>query len=231
MRYILILSMLISFNVNAQCKDYIISVRGDTLNCVDVKGKKQGRWVVKVESLRGERGYEEEGEYINNKKEGTWRRFSLQGDLTAIEGYRWGNKNGQSTYLNPMGDPVRQESWRAVNPDNPYDTVNVMDPNNPGIILRKEIVKMEGFSLKHGTWKYYAVGGVIEKTENWYFDKPARRDGDELLPIDVSENTTLVKSDTLSKKNLTKPQAILDYEKKNAGKKKIKVRDGKTGGG
>ena len=223
--------MLISFAANAQCKDYILGVRGDTLNCVDVKGKKQGRWVVKVESLRGERGYEEEGEYINNKKEGTWRRFSLQGDLTAIEGYRWGNKNGQSTYLNQMGDPIRQESWRAVNPDNPYDTVNVMDPNNPGLVLRREVVKMEGFSLKHGTWKYYAAGGVIEKTENWYFDKPARRDGDELLPIDVSENTTLVKSDTLSKKNLTKPQAILDYEKKNAGKKKIKVRDGRTGGG
>ncbi len=229
MRYILILSMLISFTANAQCKDYIIGVRGDTLNCVDIKGKKQGRWVVKVESLRGERGYEEEGEYINNKKEGTWRRFSLQGDLTAIEGYRWGNKNGQSTYINQMGDPIREESWRAVNPDNPYDTVNVMDPNNPGIVIRREVVKMEGFSLKHGTWKYYAAGGVIEKTENWYFDKPARRDGDELLPIDVTVNTS-TKSDTVAKKVLTKPQAILDYEKKNSGKKKIKVRDGKTGG-
>ncbi|MFN2440145.1 MAG: hypothetical protein ABR503_13160, partial [Chitinophagaceae bacterium] len=102
--------------------------------------------------------------------------------------------------------------------------------NDPGKILRKEIVKMEGFSLKHGTWKYYAPGGVIEKTENWYFDKPARRDGDELLPIDVTDNATIAKSDTSKKKNLTKPQAILDYEKKNAGKKKIKVRDGKTGG-
>jgi hypothetical protein len=116
-----------------------------------------------------------------------------------------------------------------VNPDNPYDTVNVMDPNNPGIVLRREVVKMEGFSLKHGTWKYYAAGGVIEKTENWYFDKPARRDGDELLPIDVTDITS-TKSDTVAKKVLTKPQAILDYEKKNSGKKKIKVRDGKTGG-
>ncbi len=67
----------------------------------------------------------------------------------AIEGYRWGNKNGQSIYINQMGDPIREESWRAVNPDNPYDTVNVMDPNNPGLVLRREVVKMEGFSLKH----------------------------------------------------------------------------------
>jgi hypothetical protein len=28
---------------------------------------------------------------------------------------------------------------------------------------------------------------------------------------------------------VTKPQAVLDYEKKNSGKKKIKSRDGQTG--
>ena len=51
--------MFVSFNVNAQCKEYIIGVNGDTLNCVDMNNKKQGRWVIKVDNLRGERGYEE----------------------------------------------------------------------------------------------------------------------------------------------------------------------------
>ncbi len=64
-------------------------------------------------------------------------------------------------------------------------------------------------------------------------DKPAQKVGDELMPIDVSDTgkNATGKSDTTAtaKKNLPKPQAILDYEKKNAGKKKIKVRDGKTG--
>jgi len=50
---------------------------------------------------------------------------------------------------------------------------------------------------------------------------------DDIKPISVS--STKSKSDTAGKKTLTKPQAVLDYEKKNAGKKKIKVRDGSTG--
>ena len=61
MRFIIILLLFVSFNVNAQCKEYIIGVNGDTLNCVDMNNKKQGRWVIKVDNLRGERGYEEEG--------------------------------------------------------------------------------------------------------------------------------------------------------------------------
>ncbi|MBD0278779.1 MAG: hypothetical protein ICV81_12575, partial [Flavisolibacter sp.] len=131
MRYLLVLLLFISVNAFAQCKQFIIGVKGDTLNCVDMKGLKQGRWVVKVESLRGERGYEEEGVFINGKKEGTWRRFSLEGDLIAIENYRWGNKNGKCIYLSNMGDPLREESWKAVNPDNPYDTVDVYDLHDP----------------------------------------------------------------------------------------------------
>jgi hypothetical protein len=50
---------------------------------------------------------------------------------------------------------------------------------------------------------------------------------DDIKPIKVGASKSL--SDTASKKTVTKPQAVLDYEKKNAGKKKIKVRDGSTG--
>jgi hypothetical protein len=228
MRYLLLPLLLISIQSFSQCKEYIIGVKRDTLNCVDFKGKKQGKWVVKVDALRGEPGYEEEGVFLNGKKEGMWRRYSLQGDLLAVENYRWGNKNGQNIYFTNIGDPIRAESWKAVNPDHPYDTVDVYDMHDPTKVIRKELVKLDGFSLKHGVWKYYGVGGVIEKEEYWHLDKPANMLGEDLLPIDITDTN---KSDTSStaKKNLPKPQAILDYEKKNAGKKKIKVRDGRTG--
>jgi hypothetical protein len=65
-----------------------------------MKGQKQGPWVVHIDDLRGERGYEEEGIFWNDKKEGTWRRFSLEGDLIAIENYRYGYKDGKNTYFN-----------------------------------------------------------------------------------------------------------------------------------
>lgn len=233
MKYILILVLLISSGAYAQCKEYIIGMKGDTLNCVDVKGLKQGRWVIHVDNLRGERGYEEEGEFKNGLRTGVWRRFSLEGDLIAIENYRWGQKDGRNVYFNNMGEPLREESWRAIDPQNPYDTVNVYDVNDPTKVVGKKVVKMETLSVRHGTWKYYdPFRGTIESTEQWYMDKPARKGGedDELLPIDVSDNDATAAKEEAPKKSVTKPREVLEFEKKNAGKKKIKVRTGQTGG-
>ena len=231
MRYIFFFLMLVSSTAFAQCKEFIIGVKGDTLNCVDVKGLKQGRWVVRVETVRGERGYEEEGEFSNNLKVGTWRRFSLEGDLIAVENFRWGHKDGRNVYLNNMGEPLREESWRAIDPKNPYDTVNVYDVNDPSKVVGKKVVKVESASVKHGTWKFYnPFSGAIEETQQWYMDKPARKDGDELLPIEVTDNDAkAVKADNKPKVT-TKPKEVMEFEKKNAGKKKIKVRTGATGG-
>jgi hypothetical protein len=97
-------------------------------------------------------------------------------------------------------------------------------------------VKVEPNSYKNGTWKYYDPQmGTIEKTEQWVMDKPkekekavAATDEDDLAPIDPVNGEATVKKE--EKKNLTKPQAVLDFEKKNAGKKKTKVRTGQTGG-
>jgi hypothetical protein len=85
----LILALAVAHLSFAQCKTYIIGVKGDTLNCTDNAGLKQGKWVVKTPPLRGEPGFEEEGEFKNNKKEGYWRRYSEQGDILAIENYKW----------------------------------------------------------------------------------------------------------------------------------------------
>ena len=230
MRYILIIFLLISINGYSQCKTFIIGVKGDTLNCTDMKGKKQGRWVNELPPLRGEPGYEEQGGYINDKKEGQWQQFTLDGDLLAIENYRWGNKNGRCQYFTRVGQPLREESWKAVNPDNPYDTVDVYDLHDPTKVTDRVVVKLDGFTLRHGTWKFYDPDyGTITKTEQYHLDK-LRTETDDLAPIDISTNgVSKVKSDTASKKTLAKPQAVLDYEKKNAGKKKVKTRDGQTG--
>ena len=233
MRFLFLIALFVSLNAFGQYKSFIIGPKKDTLNRVDLKGLKQGPWVIRVEDNRGERGYEEEGYFVNSKKEGVWRRYSLEGDILAIENFRWGNLDGRSQYFTPMGDLLREESWKAVNPDDPYDTVAVYDVDDPNKIIGTTVVKLEGFTLKHGTWKFYDPNyGAIIKTEKWFLDKPATGDpgkDDDLKPVDITDNKTKAKSDTVNKKNLPKPQAILDYEKKNSNKKKIKVRDGKTG--
>lgn len=230
MRFLFLILLLISINGFSQWKSYIISVRGDTLNRIDLNGKKQGPWSIHVDDLRGERGYEEEGYFENDKKEGTWRRYSLEGDKIAEENYRWGNKDGKCTYYTYTGGLLRVESWKAVNPDNPMDTVNVYDVKDPTKVVDRVVVKLTGFTLKHGLWTYYdPYEGTVESTERYWLDKLVTDDNedDELKPIGIS--TSKNKSDTAGIKKVAKPQVVLDYEKKNAGKKKVKTRDGQTG--
>jgi hypothetical protein len=126
----------------------------------------------------------------------------------------------------------REESWRAMDPSRQYDTVPVYDIHDPSKLLNMVVVKNEGVSLKHGQWNYYdPTEGVIVQTEKYQLNKLVTDNGetvdDDLRPIGMAN--TKAASDTSGKKTLAKPKAILDYEKKNSGKKKIKSRDGRTG--
>jgi antitoxin component YwqK of YwqJK toxin-antitoxin module len=233
MRLIPVFFLFISLAGNSQWKNYIISVKGDTLNRVDMKSRKQGPWVVSVPDLRGERGYEEEGYYENDLKEGIWRKFSLEGVKIAEETYRWGKLHGKQYYFTYNGGLIREESWRAIDPANAYDTVPVYDLKDPSKILTMAVVKNDGVAMKHGKWLYYDPReGTVEATEVYVMNKLQTDDGymindDEIRPVAISQGKQ--KSDTAAIKTTQKPQVILDYEKKNSGKKKIKVRDGNTG--
>jgi hypothetical protein len=201
----------------SQTGSYIIGVKGDTLNKIDSKSMKQGKWVNKVEELRGEPGYEEEGEYINNRKEGTWRIYSLDGDLIGLEFYKWGNKDGLCQYFNTSGSLIREENWRALNPDKLYDTLVIEDIDHLNE-YKTVIVKNEGVAIRHGLWKFYNPStGMIYKTETYTMGKL------ETHKTDPGSDSTRTVS-----KTLVKPKEVQDYEKKNAGKKQIKVRDGQT---
>jgi len=233
MRFIILFFILISINGFGQLKDFTIGVKGDTLNRVDMKGKKQGPWVIHMDDLRGERGYEEEGYFLNDLKEGTWKRFSLDGIKIAEENYHWGKLSGKQQYFTYNGGLLREESWRAMDPANAFDTVSVYDLKDPTKEIDRVVVKNDGYAVKHGKWNYYdPTEGVITATEVYFMNKLQTDDGgmvsdEEIKPISVT--AVKVKPDTASKKTATKPQAVLEYEKKNAGKKKIKVRDGATG--
>lgn len=219
MRFFFLLFMFASITAHSQWKDYKIGVKGDTLNKIDMKGLKQGKWINHVDELRGEPGYEEEGEFKNNRKEGPWRIYNLSNDLTGLEIYRWGNKDGVSQYFNASGELTREESWRAMNPDKAYDTLEVEDIDHLNS-FRTVIVKNDGVAIKHGMWKYYnPATGMIFKTETYTLGKLEHPSAGKQ---DSTTNTAISKS-------LAKPKEVQDYEKKNAGKKKIKVRDGATG--
>jgi len=107
MRLTFLICLFFAFNGYGQLKKYSIGIKGDTLNIIDSKGMKQGKWVIHINELRGEPGYEEEGLYVKDKREGPWRKYTIMGDLVAMENYKWGNKDGQSMYFNGLGELLR----------------------------------------------------------------------------------------------------------------------------
>jgi hypothetical protein len=205
----------------AQLKSFKISERGDTINKIDKKNMKQGKWVLRTEELRGEPGFEEEGRYKDDAKEGIWRRYNLQGDPIGFETYLHGGKDGLQQYYSPLGELVREENWKGYNPDAPYDTIAVYGTGSNEIIEYK-IVKAQQYSVKHGTWKYYeTVTGRLLKTEEW-------KGNNLVLPNAPKTEIAGGKSLGGVKKVVAKTPEMLEWEKKNKGKKKA-IRNGQTG--
>ena len=141
--------------------------------------------------------------------------FNLMGDLVGIENYRWGLKDGLARYLNPDGTVRFEQSWKALNPDKVYDTIQVEDLDKLDS-YHEVIVKNEGAALKHGTWRYYdPQSGRLIRTENYELGKLKTEDAQAM-------------TEPTEKKAVQKPKEVLEFEKKNAGKKKVRFKDGST---
>ena len=204
-------------NSFAQYKEFKINAKGDTINVVTKDAFKHGKWIIKMPELRGEPGYEEEGIFVKGKKEGLWRRFTLEGDLLATENFKKGGKHGIQQYFTFLGNPIREESWKGYDPDSPYDTIAIYGTGSNEIVEFR-IVKAEQYSVKQGDWKFYEpeTGNVI-KTEKW-----------ERNNLINQGNTIAAVATNLEKKKIEKTPEMLEWEKKNRGKKGA-IRDGKTG--
>ena len=204
-------------NSFAQYKEFKLNAQGDTINAITKDGQKQGKWVLHIDEVRGEPGYEEEGVYKKGVKDGFWRRYNLEGDLIAVEHFVLGGKDGLQQYYTYLGDLLREENWKGYNPDAPYDTIAVYGTGSNEIVDYK-IVKAEPYSVKDGEWRYYEPGsGRLIKTEQW-----ARNN----LLVPGGPKKEVATTDKAKKPEKT--AEMLEWEKKNKGKKKA-LRDGKTG--
>ncbi len=234
-KYTLTLMLLGALTAHSQCIEYSLTSNGDTLNCKDKKGIKHGKWVHKIEEIRGEPGYEEEGVYEKDQKIGFWRIFNLQGDLIGIENYRFGQKSGLQQYFSISGSLIKEESWLAHNPENPTEMVEVYDINDPNKVYMVE-VKLDASAVPHGLWKYYEPGsGSLIKKENFILGKldDGSGTGNGMIKKegkDAAAKDDHSKPETKEKpKEKPKPREVMDFEKKNEGKKNVKMRTGATG--
>ncbi|MFM7357031.1 MAG: hypothetical protein ACKO1T_00495 [Sediminibacterium sp.] len=188
---LVILSCLFYFVAGAQIeyKSFVKSSRGDSINKIDMSDRKQGKWVEKFPSLRGNPGYEEEGYYEGDLKVGTWKRYNLMGDKIAEENYRFGNKDGRCLYFNVAG-LIREEYWRAPRKlgKQQLDTIQVPDPGDANRFI-KVVIKMEGQSKRHGTWRYFdPVYGRILAEETYVLDELQTNKAPAIVPADTATN-------------------------------------------
>jgi hypothetical protein len=113
-------------------------------------------------------------------------------------------------------DLIREENWRAFNPDSPYDTIPIYGTGSNEIINYK-IVKAEQYSVKHGTWKFYDPStGRLIKSETYNYGAPPKEPEDDVA----------LKDDKVKK---VKPKEVQEFEKINSKKKKVLLRQGNTG--
>ncbi|MES2429496.1 MAG: hypothetical protein V4556_01090 [Bacteroidota bacterium] len=217
------LLIVISNSVSAQYKEFKLSADGDTLNAIDKKGLKQGKWVVTFPELRGNPGYDEEGMYKNDKKEGVWRKYTAEGDLLAMENFKYGGKDGIQQYYSFLGSLEREEEWHSYNPDAPYDTIPVYGTGSNEIIEYK-IVKASQYSVPHGQWKYFDNSGRVSKVDRY-------ERGRLMLDTEKKEEVAATEGAVKEKpKEKAKPQEVLEYEKKYSKKKREHMeRTGATG--
>ena len=108
-----------------------------------------------------------------------------------------------------------------MNPKNPYDTVTVYDdPHNPFRSERK-VVKLDGSTVKNGTWTYFDPStGTVAKTERYVLGK-----------LESALGGTATRTPSDRPQGQSRLQKWSNTTKQNSGKKKIKVRTGETGGG
>lgn len=213
--FFLIISIAIATPVNAQLKSFQLNPQGDTINAINKEDQKIGKWVYEVGELRGEPGYVEEGMYKKGEKHGFWRKYTTQGDLLAVENYILGGKDGLQQYFNFLGDLEREENWRGYNPDSPFDTIAIYGTGS-GEIVDYKLVKAAPYSIKHGEWRYYEPGtGRLLRKEQWSNNNL------------VNPNAPKTATKTYTKPDkVDKTPAMLEWERKNKGKKII---DGRTG--
>jgi len=167
---LLILSPLFSFGQNDGWSDFMIAPNGDTVNALDGKGYKQGLWVHEQEKDKGEIGFYEYGEYIDDRKNGDWKRFSLDGLMIFKESFIDGNKYGEALYYD-RGYLYCKGNYLALRSRYKYDTILVEIPDTEGEFKEVVVETNRGF-VRHGPWTYYnAPSRDIERVETYSVDE------------------------------------------------------------
>ncbi|HLO72107.1 MAG TPA: hypothetical protein VK167_14605 [Flavipsychrobacter sp.] len=158
-----------ALSVSAQTVKPSPSLPSGDVNKKDSKGKPDGMWVLSAPPRMGEPGFTEFGLYDHGHKAGIWYKMDGAGQLTSSETFRNNVLDGEAKYYE-NGRLTCIGYYRGLNPQYPFDTFYVTDPETHKEIRR--IIPTERSSLKHGTWRFYdADNGRLMREEDYQIDE------------------------------------------------------------
>ncbi|MDA9072187.1 toxin-antitoxin system YwqK family antitoxin [bacterium] len=120
MKLLSTLVIILSFVLNAPAQTFELN-RADTINKIDVNRKRQGYWMIKAQPPKF-REYPagnlvEEGNYINSRKEGLWKKYFPSTQLKSEITYKGSRPFGKYTLYYENGNLEEDGNWeRTKNP-------------------------------------------------------------------------------------------------------------------
>ncbi|WPQ60179.1 hypothetical protein SIO70_17700 [Chitinophaga sancti] len=153
---------LLAFSV-LQLLCFIVYSQGFTikLNKKDDQKRKQGEWSEEVAATRGEDGYTWEGSYVDDRKEGLWKKYAPSGAIIAEETFKHNVLNGPARYFYLNGLVSAEGNFVAKDVDDTVESYRVIDPVTQE--EKFEEIKRNATSLRDGLWKIYDEDGNMVK--------------------------------------------------------------------
>lgn len=137
--------------------------KSDTINRIDVNGQKQGYWrfTNKIKKLPGyaEDQVVDEGNFINNKREGLWKEYYSTGKLKSEITYQENRKNGHARTYYKSGALQEEGNWLIGKWDGSYKYYYESGQ------LSYDWKFVNG--KREGPQKYYYENGKINYDGNW----------------------------------------------------------------
>lgn len=145
------LSLAIAFSVTLAAHSLLAE-----LNQIDEKGQRQGYWIISG-SMVSDRAYfpenkVEEGRYLDNRKEGLWKKYWPNGKTRSEINYTKGKPTGEYQLYYENGKTEESGNW--VNNKNTGDFKRFYENGKP----QQEFVFSEN-GKRNGIQKYYHENG------------------------------------------------------------------------
>jgi hypothetical protein len=136
----------------------------DTINKIDTKGKKQGKWIIYSASRKKANGVAiyatQKGAYVDDFKHGTWEELYYNGFCKSKIDYNIGEPEGRVCLYDEKGTIKESGTWMANHWEGMYKAYYASGK------LKFEFL-YDNNGQRHGCQKYYYESGKLMRTGNY----------------------------------------------------------------